>query len=62
MGPSNFLALKAELSTIIPAYPLMGICQVFVFMPIIPEMIERIQYNLRIKEGDFPALDAKLND
>jgi hypothetical protein len=51
MGPSKFLKLPRELTVMFPAYPLLGICQVFVFIPIIPEMIERLQVSLEISDG-----------
>ena len=62
MGPSDFLGLPDELYTVIGAFPLLGFCQVFVFLPIIPEMIERIQFSLKIKEGVNPSLDLRLSD
>lgn len=62
MGPSRLLSLPEELSVIILGYPLLGICQVFVFIPIIPEMIERLQVDLDISEGENEALDYRLND
>ena len=40
----------------------MGIFQVFVFIPIIPEMIERIQVDLEIAEGEHEDVDLALND
>ena len=40
----------------------MGIFQVFVFIPIIPEMIERIQVDLEITEGEHENVDLALND
>jgi len=35
---------------------------VLVFIPILPEMIERIQVDLQIVEGKNEAVDATLND
>jgi hypothetical protein len=40
----------------------MGIFQVFVFIPIIPEMIERLQIDLDIAEGENEEVDLALND
>jgi hypothetical protein len=43
MGPSRLLHFPVSKSVMILGYPLLGLCQVFVFIPIIPEMIERLQ-------------------
>lgn len=40
----------------------MGIFSVFVFIPIIPEMLERLQVDLNIIEGEDELVDMKLND
>jgi len=40
----------------------MGIFQVFVFIPIIPEMLENLQVDLNIVEGEDEAIDNQLND
>ena len=60
MGPSRLLKFPTGLGTVIMGYPLLGICQVFVFIPIIPEMLERLQVDLKICEDDEPHV--KLND
>ena len=62
MGPSDFLHLPNKLELVLLGYPLLGVCQVFVFIPIIPEMIERLQVDLSIIEGENEALDYRLND
>lgn len=62
MGPSQMLNLPLNLWLIISSFPIMGIFQVFVFIPIIPEMIERLQVKLEITEGRDEFLDAMLND
>ena len=42
MGPSQLLDLPESKWLVTASFPVLGICQVFVFIPIIPEMIERI--------------------
>jgi hypothetical protein len=44
------------------AFPVLGLFQVFVFIPIIPEMMERLQVDLNITEGEDEFIDAQLND
>ena len=62
LGPSSLLGLPEIVWLPIAAFPLMGIFQVFVFIPIIPEMIERLQVELNIVEGEDEYIDAQLND
>ena len=44
------------------AFPTMGIFQYFVFIPIIPEMLERVTVELDAVEGEDPDLDAAIYD
>jgi hypothetical protein len=44
------------------SFPLQGLFQVYVFLPIIPEIIERVQVKYDIVEGKDEFLDAQLND
>ena len=63
LGPSHLLGLPADgFYYMVAALPIMGIFQVFVFIPIIPEMIERLQVDLHIKEGEDEMVDLRLND
>jgi MFS family permease len=62
MGPSNLLDFPDKLWMIVTGFSIIGIFQVFVFIPIIPEMLERLQVDLNIVEGEDPALDNQLND
>ena len=64
LGPSNHFDIKEtdQYKFIVSAFPLLGIFQVFIFIPIIPEMIERLQVDLKIKEGENELLDGALND
>jgi len=40
----------------------MGFVEIFIFLPILPEMIERMQVALDIHTGEDPLLDSELND
>lgn len=63
LGPSTLLNLPQHNMWLpISAFPIMGIFQVFVFIPIIPEMIERLQHDLKITEGEDEFIDGMLND
>lgn len=62
MGPSELLNLPDELWIVVAGFPILGIFQVFVFIPIIPEMLERLQVDLGIVEGEDEAVDNALND
>jgi hypothetical protein len=52
MGPSKFLDFPDSYWCIIASFPILGIFEVLVFLPVIPEMIERIQVDLGISEGE----------
>lgn len=62
LGPSDILGLPDSVWLIISSQPPMGIFQVFVFIPIIPEMLERLQVDLEISEGANEEIDLALND
>lgn len=62
IGPSKYLKLPPKVWMVLPGYPILGICQIFVFIPIIPEMIERLQVQLQIAEGEDEVVDLRLND
>lgn len=63
LGPSQFFNLPADNYWFtVAAFPFMGIFQVFVFIPIIPEMLERLQVDLGIVEGQDALVDNALND
>lgn len=47
---------------VIFAFPTIGIFQYFVFIPIIPEMLERLQVGMEVVEGEDEELDAAIND
>lgn len=64
LGPSNYFDIDEidQYKYIVSAFPLLGIFQVFIFIPIIPEMIERLQVELKIREGENDLIDGALND
>lgn len=62
LGPSEVLHFPNNVWLIIMSQPPMGILQVFVFIPIIPEMLERLQVDLDIAEGESEEVDMALND
>ena len=47
---------------IIMGFPVIGIFQFFVFIPIIPEMLERVQVEMEVVEGEDEELDSAIND
>lgn len=46
LGPSELFGLPHQIITMVVAFPLLGIFQVFVFIPIIPEIFERLTVEL----------------
>lgn len=62
LGPSQLLSLPDELWIVVSAFPIIGIFQVFIFIPMIPEMLERLQVDLDIVEGEDESVDNALND
>ena len=62
MGPSNMFEFPKSLTMIIAAFPILGFFQVFFFIPIIPELIERLQVSLEIAEGADEYIDMLVND
>lgn len=62
LGPSELLGFPNSYYLMISSLPIMGIFQVFVFIPIIPEMLERLQVDLDIVEGEDELVDLRVND
>lgn len=63
-GPSKMFPTDNKILPII-AFPLLGIFQVGVFIPIIPEIYDRLKVHLKIQTGDEIgeiALNNKVND
>lgn len=56
-GPSILIQLPNNYWLTIVAFLLLGIIQTFFFIPLIPEMIERMQVDLNIKEGENEELE-----
>ena len=44
------------------AFPVLGFMQTFTFIPIIPEMLERLQVDFNVKEGSNEKLENSIND
>lgn len=62
MGPSKYLNIPDNLWIVVAGFPVMGIFQTFVFIPIIPEMLEALQHDLKIVEGQNERIDNAIND
>ena len=63
LGPSQFFQFPSDNYWFtVSAFPALGIFQVFVFIPIIPEMLERLQVDLNVVEGQDANIDNALND
>ena len=68
LGPSKMFKLpgppenKDVYWPVVAAFPLLGFCQIFVFIPIIPEMLERIQVDNDISEVSDGEIYNDLND
>lgn len=66
LGPSELLHFNENQTTslylVIAAFPCMGIFQYFIFIPVIPEMLERLQGDLNIVEGADEEVDNSIND
>lgn len=65
MGSSNILGLPRSYWLVIIGFTFSGIFQVFVFVPIITELLEELQVTLRISEKDdvrYNSLNDKVAD
>lgn len=65
MGPSTIFSNLTEGQSkwmLIFSFPLLGIWQLFVFIPIIPEIFDRVRCKLEIKEGEDEFTDNELNN
>jgi predicted MFS family arabinose efflux permease len=60
LGPSPLTGLPQTKEIIWLAFPLMGIFQTFVFIPSIPEMLEKMQYKHSNENVD--VISEKVND
>jgi len=62
LGPTKIFPIPDNIWYISSAFPFLGLFQIFVFIPIIPEMIERLQVSLNISEGEDEYVDAMVTD
>jgi MFS family permease len=62
LGPSLWLHFPDSVWLPVLSFPIQGVMQVLVFIPVLPEMIERMQVKLKISEGEDEILDGQLND
>ena len=63
LGPANEpFNFPHNVWLVIAAFPLMGLFQTFIFIPIIPEMLERMIVDMNIVEGEDETIDGQLND
>lgn len=60
LGPSQIFNLPYEWYYVVAAFPILGIFQTFVYIPIIPEMLERLTVDLEIAEGEDAEVDNAL--
>jgi len=57
LGPTEFLDQNHVLLYRFISFALIGVFQIFIFIPVIPEIIERIQYAYSIQEGKDEMID-----
>ena len=62
LGPSEILGLPNNKFLLIFSFPLFGFFQVFVLIPILPEIFERLVCELKISLGEDEVVDLSLND
>ena len=62
MGGSDLFDLPENGLVTGIGFILLGVPQIFVFIQIIPEMVERMRVDLNIPEGEDDVVDSRLND
>lgn len=62
MGPSAILQMPRELWIFFVGYAINGISQGFIFIPILPEVLEAVYLKREIVEGEDEILDGVIND
>lgn len=62
MGPSKLLFLPPELWIFFVGYAINGVSQGFIFIPILPEVLEAVYQKEKLVEGDDEVLDGIIND
>ena len=61
-GPSNLLGLPNSNAIFLTGYALLGVAQGFLFLPIIPEVLDSIYIKRGIQEGSNEYIDGKISD
>jgi|688.fasta_scaffold791197_1 hypothetical protein len=62
LGPSEILGFPPTWKIMAAAFPILGFMQTFTFIPIIPEMLERLQVDFNVKDGSNEKLENSIND
>ena len=62
MGPSNILGFPKKIWIFFIGYAVNGLASGFVFIPILPEVIESVYMKRNLVEGDNEILDGIIND
>ena len=64
LGPSYILGIPQKWYIVACSFPLLGFFQAFIFLPILPEVIERLQTSFNLTEDDplYEKLNDKVND
>jgi MFS family permease len=62
MGPSDILGLPNYIWLFLVGYGLVGAAQGFLFIPILPEIIEAFSDRYEIKEGENEEVDEDVSD
>ena len=62
MGPSYILHMPRELWIFFIGYAINGISQGFIFIPILPEVLEAVYFQRELVDGEDDLLDGVIND
>ena len=62
MGPSDLLGLPKNIELLYVGTGIIGLASGFVFIPILPEVIESVYINKELVEGDNENTDNIIND
>ncbi len=61
-GPSSLLRLPDNLGIFLTGYALLGVAQGFLFIPILPEVIDSVYLKQKIVEGEDEYTDGIISD
>lgn len=61
-GPSELLGIPNELAYFFIGYALNGISQGFLFVPLLPEIIDSVYHKMNYAEGEDLYLDGMISD